>query len=316
MEITDLIRGYAHWQSLKGFSPRTIVSHRHKLTSFVSYLGDRGVNDVAALSSEWIKGYQEDLQWKTIRGRVSSSGRFLSTNTRNNIISTLRMFLRWLYREEFLATDLAKHTVYAKLPKRLPKNILTVDEMEKILSLPDETKPHGLRDKLLLELLYGTGLRASELCKIKLHHVDMRQRQVFVEDGKGGKDRVLPLSEGLCRLISEYLTKVRGELLQRWHCHKNDYLFPGKNGGLCVGYLQDQLKRYGKAAELTKRVHPHAFRHAFATHMLNNGAPIRVVQTLLGHENINTTQVYTHVTINDLKKAHARYHPRERKIKR
>ena len=181
----------------------------------------------------------------------------------------------------------------------------------RLLQAPDTTTLRGFRDRVILELLYGTGIRSKELRGVQVSDLDTVEGSLTVRTGKGGRGRVLPLGRGLCQLIEEYLAMVRPTL----HGTKtSEALIPGlSTGGEMSGtQLTEAVRFYARATGLEKRVTPHALRHACATHMLQNGAPIRHVQELLGHVQLNTTMVYTHLTITDLKKAHMRYHPRER----
>ena len=186
-----------------------------------------------------------------------------------------------------------------------------MDEALRLLQAPDTTTLRGFRDRVILELLYGTGIRSKELRGVQVSDLDTVEGSLTVRTGKGGRGRVLPLGRGLCQLIEEYLAMVRPTL----HGTKtSEALIPGlSTGGEMSGtQLTEAVRFYARATGLEKRVTPHALRHACATHMLQNGAPIRHVQELLGHVQLNTTMVYTHLTITDLKKAHMRYHPRER----
>lgn len=304
MELKSLFDQFVRWELVKGYSPLTVVSQRRQLVTFFYYLEERGISQLEKITSELLNDFQEYWAFKTTK-----EGRFLTPGTRNNLLATLKMFFRWLRSENYLATDLNEKIIYAKVPQQLPRNILTLEEIKKVLENPDMTVCFGYRDRVLMELFYGTGIRLKEIRGIKIGDIDLAGQSLYIREGKGNKERVVPLSPGLCQLITHYLTFLRPVFLRD---KVHDYLFCGRKGPLALGYISNKVRRYGRKVLGSKKLSPHMFRHACATHMLANGADIRHVQELLGHVRITTTQIYTHVTINELKKAHKRYHPRER----
>jgi integrase/recombinase XerD len=239
----------------------------------------------------------------------------LAIRVRNLILQTVKSFCQWLHQEDYLASDLSSCFQYAKVPQRLPYHVLEEKEMMALLAAPDASSLTGFRDLVMLEIFYVTGIRCGELRNLKLSHVDIEGGFLFVEQGKGGKDRVVPLTNGLAQLLSQYLTLIRPKFR---YSREHDYLIPStqKKTALSESQIERTVQAYAKKAGITKRVYPHLLRHTCATHLTRHGAPIRCVQELLGHARVDTTQVYTHVTINDLKKAHKRYHPRERAVKK
>ena len=325
MELNGAVDRFLKRRNLSGLSPETVAKDRKCLKKFFDYLMETGVAQVEGLNSEVIADFHDYLALKTTAsagGRISPSaerGRFLAPEYRNQILVSTLLFLRWLYREDLLASDLSLAIRYAKRSQRLPKNILTVDEALRLLQAPDLSTLRGFRDRVILELLYGTGIRSKELRGVKVSDLDTSGGSLTIRRGKGGRGRVLPLGQGLCQLLEEYLAMVSPPL----HGNKrgpagrlaeSEALFPGgaQGGEMSGTQLTETVRFYARKAALEKRVTPHALRHACATHMLQNGAPIRHVQELLGHVQLNTTMVYTHLTITDLKKAHMRYHPREK----
>ena len=306
MELKGLIERFLAGQEGRGYSPATVGTNRFKLKLLNDYLEERGAARLEQLNPDILRGFQEDLSFRTTR-----KGFFWTPESRNGVLSALRAFLGWLKKEDWIAVDLKETVSYAKIPQRLPRNILTVKEMELLLAQPDITTHKGYQHRLLMELIYATGLRRKEACCLQLQDADTGQGYLHVREGKGNKDRVVPLGKQLCEMIGRYLAFVRPHLV--YGDPKSPWLFPGKNRrSMDKTTLHKWVKYYAKKGALTKRVSPHMFRHACATHMLANGAPIRHVQELLGHARVDTTQIYAHVTINELKKAHARYHPRER----
>lgn len=305
MNIEEAVHKYLVWLKQQGRPASSIKFQAYELNHFTRYLKEKGLTLLEKLIPQVIEDFQEDLAF-----RVTAKGRFWLITTRNKVLATLKSFLKWLEKQDYLVRDLSEVIVYAKVPKRLPRNILTVQEMEQLLEAPDITTIKGYRDRTILELLYATGIRRSELINLKLEDFDLENGTLHIREGKGNKDRVVPLGKGLCELLKHYQAFVREKLLTSFS--DASAFFLGRRGRLSDTYLRMMLLFYKEKIGIEKRVYPHAFRHACATHMLNNGAPIRCVQELLGHERVDTTMVYTHVTINDLKKAHKKYHPRER----
>ena len=306
MELKEAIDRFLERRVLSGLSAETVAKDRKCLKKFFDYLTETGITQVEGLNAEVIADFHDYLALKT-----TAKGRFLAPEYRNQILVSTLLFLRWLSRADLLASNLSLAIRYAKRSQRLPKNILTVDEALRLLQAPDTTTLRGFRDRVILELLYGTGIRSKELRGVKVSDLDTVDGSLTIRTGKGGRGRVLPLGRGLCQLLEEYLAMVRPSLQG---AKGSEALFPGgsRGGEMSGTQLTEAVRFYARAAGLEKRVTPHALRHACATHMLTNGAPIRHVQELLGHVQLNTTMVYTHLTITDLKKAHMKYHPRER----
>jgi integrase/recombinase XerD len=182
-------------------------------------------------------------------------------------------------------------------------------EVESILAMPDVTTPRGYRDRVILEMLYSTAIRREELAKLRIDDIDLDGGYVFVREGKGKKDRVVPLGKSVCELVRSYLKGVRPEWVGSG---RDKHLFLNRWGkGMDPNAVWHVVHKCALAAAIEKPVSPHAFRHACATHMLRNGAPIRQLQEMLGHASLETTQLYTRVTINDLRAMHRKFHPRE-----
>ena len=224
----------------------------------------------------------------------------------SRLIATLRRFYRYCLRENKIDTDPTLQIEAPKLPRSLPKS-LSEDEVVALLNAPNLNEPAGLRDRAMLELLYACGLRVSELVSIQTTEISIPDGVVRVT-GKGSKTRLVPMGEEAADWISRYLKEARPVILQKRLC---DALFVTNRGEAMTRqafwYL---IKRYALLAGIAKHMSPHVLRHAFATHLLNHGADLRVVQMLLGHSDISTTQIYTHVARERLKKLHAVHHPR------
>ena len=204
----------------------------------------------------------------------------------------------------------AQDIVYAKEPKRLPRSILSVSEAKKILLAPDTSSLTGYRDRVMLEVLYSSGIRKSELENLTINDVDYNDGFLQIIKGKGGNDRIVPVGRIARTFLKQYIMTVRPLLVKDTH---NDYLFLSLRGNkINSNLLLVIVKKYADKAGIKKTVSCHTFRHSCASSMLRNGANIRIIQELLGHTSLSTTQIYTHVTITDLKKIHSRCHPREK----
>jgi integrase/recombinase XerD len=227
------------------------------------------------------------------------------SSTGRNISSLKRLF-RYLLRQGRIATDPTLQIDTPRLPRNLPKS-LTESDVEQLLAAPDVQTPLGLRDRTMFEVLYATGLRVSELVTLRISQASMDMGVVRVM-GKGSKERLVPLGEEALDWLQRYMADGRGALLGRL---QTDALFvTARGGGMTRQMFWYLIKKYARQGGLNKPMSPHTLRHAFATHLLNHGADLRVVQMLLGHSDISTTQIYTHVARERLKSLHAMHHPR------
>jgi len=230
----------------------------------------------------------------------------LKTSTAARRLSGIRRFYRYLLREGLIAEDPTLRIDSPKLPRRLP-DTLTEADVEALLTEPDPEIPLELRDRAMLEILYGCGLRVSELTGLTVDRVNLRQGVVRIS-GKGGKDRLVPLGEEAIDWLLSYMKEARPELLKG---KSSDALFPGNRASAMTRQtFWYRIKHYAVRAGIRKHLSPHTLRHAFATHLLNHGADLRVVQMLLGHSDLSTTQIYTHVARQRLQDLHQAHHPR------
>jgi integrase/recombinase XerD len=303
--MNDLVKEYEKSLKVRNFSERTIKGNSWKLSKFLDYLVKRGVTDAPNITREVISSYQVEL--------YEQIGRFGRPNTvsfQNGMLSIVKQFMSFLREHDRIVSDPARDIPYAKAPKSLPRGVLSAPEARKILHATDSKSVIGYRDRTIIEVLYTTGIRKEELNSLTLSDVDYTDGLLRVNAGKGGKDRIVPLGRIACRYLENYVKSVRPELL------KNPYekhLFLSSRGKpLSKNVVWELTKKYAKKAGIHKNVHPHTFRHTCATAMLRNKANIRAVQELLGHASLNSTQVYTHLSITDLKEVHARCHPREK----
>ena len=234
-------------------------------------------------------------------------GKPLTLGTQHSLLAPIKTFFKWLAQENHLLYNPASELVLPRQPKRLPRDILSVDEVETILGTPDHTTPGGLRDRAILETLYSTGLRRMELPALKTYDIDLHRAIVIVREGKGRRDRIIPIGERALAWVEKYLNESRPQLLLHQHeeaLFLNDYGDP-----LPRDALARKVKRYMDRAGIKKTGSCHLFRHAMATHMLDNGADTRFIQAMLGHADLATTQIYTHVSIEKLREIHTATHP-------
>lgn len=277
----------------KGLSENTLAAYRGDLQGFCAWLRQRGGHLLAAAPAD-LYAYLGDP--------VSGSAR-----SRARRLSCLRRFYRRLARQGQLERDPAAHVQSPRLGRRLPQG-LSERQVELLLAAPALSAPRGLRDRTMLEVLYATGMRVSELVGLQLGQLGLRQGLVRIV-GKGGKERLIPLGDPAVEWLQRYLAEARPLLLAG---ASSDVLFPARRGrAMARQTFWHMIKRYAIRAGLAPgSLTPHTLRHAFATHLLDHGADLRAVQLLLGHSSVSTTQIYTHVACERLKRLHAAHHPR------
>lgn len=279
-----------------GLARNTLDSYRRDLSKFAAWLQKQRDASILQATHGDMQGYLAHLV-SAQKAKPSSTGR--------NISSLKRLF-RYLLRQGKIAADPTLQIDTPKLPRNLPKS-LTEQDVEQLLDAPDTRTPLGLRDRTMFEVLYATGLRVSELVTLRITQVSMDMGVVRVM-GKGSKERLVPLGEEALDWLRRYLAEGRGVLLGR---QMTDALFVTARGeGMTRQMFWYLIKKHARQGGLSKSLSPHTLRHAFATHLLNHGADLRVVQMLLGHADISTTQIYTHVARERLKQLHAQHHPR------
>lgn len=284
----------AMWME-RGLSENTLASYRTDLVKLLRWMSTNNYKlDFISLS-----GLQEYQAWLVDEGYKQTS--------RARMLSAIRRLFQYLHREKVRGDDPSALLVSPKLPKRLPKD-LSEEQVDALLDAPDPNDPMELRDKAMLELLYATGLRVTELVSLTMENVSLRQGVVRVT-GKGGKERLVPMGENAVDWIETFLQQGRSELLGET---TSDVVFPSKRARQMTRQtFWHRIKHYAVIAGIdTEQLSPHVLRHAFATHLLNYGADLRVVQMLLGHSDLSTTQIYTHVATERLKQLHSEHHPR------
>ncbi len=288
----------------RGLSPHTAASYGHDLKNFIAFLQENSLDDATPQ-----REFQEQelflyVAWLRTRGYT---GRTLSRH-----ISSLRGFFAFLVEQGTLKKNPAKLLESPKLPTLLP-DFLTREEVQRLLDKPPLHDRLGQRDRCMLELLYASGLRVSELCHLQLQHID-EQRRILHIFGKGSKERLVPMHEHAMQILQGYIQEWR-----KFFTPQDNFVFVNRSGrGLTRQYVWKMVKKYALEANITHSISPHTFRHSFATHLLEGGADLRTVQILLGHSDISATEVYTHIQSQRLQEVHRRFHPRfqvERKEK-
>jgi integrase/recombinase XerD len=291
---SNALKAFVEFLSVeKGLSQNTILSYSRDLGKYFTFLEKRKI--------DYTKAKEQDVT-EFIHG-LSRSG--LSPRSTARMISSVRTFYRFLVLDRAVKTNPVENISSPKAWLSLPK-VLKVREVECLLNQPDDEKVRGIRDKSMMELLYATGLRVSELVKLKLDALNFEDGFLICK-GKGDKERVVPMGGSAVLAVRKYLEFSRPRLLKG----KSEFVFLSQHGKpFSRQGLWKILKGYAKKAGLEKSVSPHILRHSFATHMLERGADLRSVQSMLGHSQITTTQIYTHVSRKRLKKVYDKYHPR------
>jgi len=279
----------------KGLSKNTIEAYSHGLSRFLNHLKEKGVHEIQEIGKFHVRGFLLSLRKRNLSTR---------TIVRNLVV--VRTFFRFLVQEGILGANPIENLESPRVEKNLPE-ILTLREIEQLLERPDLQTPLGKRDRAMLEMLYATGMRVSELTQLPTHQVSLEGGYVLLY-GKGSKERIVPLGSEAMKWVTLYLKESRGVLAKG---KESPFLFINRSGkAMSRQRFWKSLKDYARRAGLRKRVTPHLLRHSFASHLLERGADLRSVQMMLGHVDISTTQIYTHVTGERLKKIHQEYHPR------
>lgn len=294
--MRDLVNQYVnHLLIEKGAAGNTLEAYGRDLKRYVVFLEQRGLKDLCSVVPETV-----------IEFLVQIKGEGLSANSMNRLLAALRGFYKYLLQEKVVEESPLANIELAKVWMRLPDTV-SREEMTLILSQPGDQTPAALRDTAMLELLYATGLRVSELISLTMNSINWQVGFLIVM-GKGSKERVVPVGKTAYDAVRRYVDEARPKLLKS---KSTDVLFLNRFGGAFSRQgLWKIIIHYAHKAGLKKNIHPHTFRHSFASHLLEGGADLRAVQVMLGHADISTTQIYTHVTKDRLKEIHRKYHPR------
>ncbi|MCP4723226.1 MAG: tyrosine-type recombinase/integrase [Desulfobacteraceae bacterium] len=294
-------------QSLKvrNLAKRTIINTCWRLSKFTAWLIKNSIFTIDNITRDAIRSYQVELYQV-----INAKGRQNSVGYQNGMLSAVKQFTRFLHERDYIVSDPARHIQYAKTPKMLPRGILTPSEARRIIHAPDIKTVIGYRDRVILEVLYTSGIRKKEINNLTLNDVDYHDGFLRINNGKGSKDRIVPLGRIACRYLENYIKSVRPDLIKDPY---NNHLFLSLRGTrLSKNMVWELVKKHAKKARIKKNVHPHTFRHTCATAMLKNKADLNTIRKILGHRSLNTTQIYTHLNITDLKTVHKQCHPREK----
>lgn len=277
----------------EGLAGNTLAAYRRDLTLYARWQRERG-RALEATAEADLHAYFAD--------RHAGS----KASTANRRLTVFKRYFRWALRERLVTADPTLRLQPAKQPLRVPKT-LSEAQVEALLAAPDVDQPLGLRDRTMLELMYASGLRVSELVTLRMHNLSLADNVVRVL-GKGGKERLVPFGQVARDWITRYLAEARGAILGGQQT--DDVFVTARGAGMTRAMFWVVVKKQAHAAGITVPLSPHTLRHAFATHLLNHGADLRAVQMLLGHADISTTTIYTHVARERLKQLHAHHHPR------
>ncbi len=306
-----LMQEYLSWLRHRNYSEQTIAGRELFLCGLMDWCGQRNLVRPGEITKPILERYQRYLSlYRKVDGDA------LSFRSQYNRIVAIRTWFKWLARQDLILTNPASDLELPRLEKRLPKAILNAHEAETILSVPDVHTELGLRDRAILETLYSTGIRRMELVNLKLQDIDSERGTLIVRQGKGKKDRMIPIGERAVKWIEKYTTDIRPEFV----CGRDEgILFLSRYGeAISTNNLTCLARGYVEQSKIGKKGACHLFRHSMATLMLENGADIRFIQAMLGHVSLNTTEMYTQVSIKKLKEIHTLTHPakiiRTRKI--
>ena len=280
----------------RNLSDNTVASYRNDINSLLHFLEEKKIKDLSEISFADLTDF-----FKTLLEYG------LTDTTAARYFSSIKSFFNYLYTSGYIRENPVERLSSPKISKNLPV-VLTVDEIDSILSTPDVNNKLGLRDKALLELLYACGTRVSELINLKVSELFLTEEVIRVF-GKGSKERIVPIGSSAIRWVEEYLLKSR-PLLEKKSRSENILFLNNRSTKLSRMGVWKIINRYTKEAGIKKEVHPHTFRHSFATHLLEGGADLRAVQEMLGHADISTTQIYTHIDRDYIKQVHKEFHPR------
>jgi integrase/recombinase XerD len=305
MNFDELLTKFLGWLQIRNYSPRTVSDYGYNLGSFFRFLEHAAVADVQGITTATLTDFQRWFYYQpTKRGQARG------VVNQNLVLATVKSFFRFLKNEGFIHGNPAEAVEYAREPRSLPRNVLTPKEANRIIDSIDTTTALGYRDRTILEVFYATGVRNQELRNLTVADANLEEELLRVNGGKGGHDRVVPLSRVACKFLETYIKGIRPQLLGG---KATDRLFVSMRGNPIDAHtVGDVVKKYARLASVKKHVTPHVWRHTCATHLVKNEANLRHVQDILGHRSLHTTERYLSLTITDLKEAHRKFHPREK----
>jgi len=296
------MRPFLEWMRVRNYSEQTVEHRETHLRTFIAWCDERGVSRPQEVTRPILERYQRYLFLYR-----KANGEALSGRSQHMRLVPVKLWFRWLVKQNRILSNPAADIDMPRVEKRLPKHILSADEAERILNVPDVTSAQGIRDRAILETFYSTGIRRTELTRLHVHDVDPDRGTVMVREGKGKRDRLIPIGDRALAWIRKYLDEVRPQLSL---ADDAGVLFLAVLGdAIDPRSLGQMVSDYIKASGVNKIGSCHLFRHTMATLMLENGADVRFVQVMLGHAQLTSTQVYTQVAIRALKEIHTATHP-------
>ena len=297
-----LAERFFDWMRVKNYSERTVQNRRQYLSYFIAWAADRGLTRPNEITKPILERYQRHLYHHR-----KKDGRPLSFRSQHSRLVPVRAYFKWLARANHILYNPASELELPKLEHRLPRYVLTQAEAERVIAEPDLNDMLGVRDRAILEVLYSTGMRRMELVGLELYSVDVERGTVMIRQGKGKKDRMVPIGERALSWIEKYVREVRPKLAME---PDDGVLFLTDDGApITPDRLTHMVRAYVDAADIGKHGSCHLFRHTMATLMLEGGADVRFIQAMLGHARLDTTQIYTQVSIRKLKEIHSMTHP-------
>lgn len=297
-----LIKSYLFYLEVRGYARSTLESRSRYIALFVEWVIEKGINTPQEVTQLVIESYQRHLFL-----REKSDGNPLSFSTQNQNLVGLKSFFSWCAKEHYISYNPASELELPRVEHRLPKDVLTKDEAELVLNVPDVSTHIGLRQRAILEVLYCCAIRRQEVINLTLADIDWNRKVLAIRQGKGKRDRFVPISDRALNWLKLYLDKVRQTFEKSY---SNNFVFLSKDGyKIGADYLSQSIRATVKDSKVDKKGSCHLFRHTAATLMVENGADIRIVAELLGHQHLETTQIYTRVSISHLSRIHKATHP-------
>ncbi|MEW6558006.1 MAG: tyrosine-type recombinase/integrase [Elusimicrobiota bacterium] len=307
-EIEELREKYLEHLRINNYSADTIEHTGYVIKHFEKFLTSKGINKIADVGQEMITEYNTMLR----KFRQPKNNKPYTEQSIAAKLQPIKYFFEWLTKNLVILHNPAKDMEIPTIKKGLPRTILSTEEVEKFLSIPRTDTVIGYRDRTILELFYATGMRNTELRKLKINNLDLEKKICIIKDGKGGKERMLPLTKVATEYLKEYLRVIRPRLLKNGNSNNTVFLTlsgtPFWMQGMC-----DLFRKYARVSGISKPITAHTIRHSIATHLLENGMDIRYIQEFLGHGSLQTTQLYSKVTLKGLRKFYNKHHPKEKR---
>lgn len=312
-ELRELKERFLAWMLATRYAETSIKGAHSDLEWLYRFLAMRGVERIADVTPEVLNEYS---LWLRVHRPSRNQAKTISLHHLVHRLYGVKWFFRWLAQNMIVLADPAEDLEIPRIVRSLPRTILTQEEARRLLDAPDLRSPVGYRDKAILEVVYATGIRSGELVRLKVSDFDSKARTLMVREGKGGKDRIIPLPTTAAGYLKEYVEKVRPRMKRYGKFKDQGFMFVSYTG---TPFLRNRLKeimqRSAKAAKIEKRVNCMILRHSIATHLLENGMGIRYIQDFLGHEDMRTTTIYSKVTLKGLRKHYNKHHPREKRVR-